>query len=194
MLVMRSRVVLILLLASTVLFAHCDNLDGPVVEAARKALASGDVNLVLAWVPPDQDSTIRQAFLRTMSVRGLNATAQELADTWFFETLVRVHRAGEGAPYEGLKPAGTGVAGAVRAADEALATGDVKTLEKTLTAAVQQGLRERFSRVLQLKGYQPANVNDGRKYVAAYVDFIHFAEKLEESLTSVREHTTEHVH
>lgn len=191
---MRSRVVSILLLASTVLFAHCDSLDGPVVQAARQAIASGDINPVLAWVPPAEDSTIRRAFLRTMSVRTLNATAQELADTWFFETLVRVHRAGEGAPYEGLRPAGTGVPDAIRAADKALATGDVQTLEKTLTAALRQGLRERFSRALQSKGYQPVNVTDGRKYVAAYVDFVHFVEKLDESLTRGQEHTAEHAH
>ena len=183
-----------LLFGSIVLFAHCDSLDGPVVQAARKAIESGDVNLVLAWVPPDQDSTIRQAFLRTMNVRRFNATAQDLADTWFFETLVRLHRAGEGAPYEGLKPAGTAVAGAVLAADKAVASGDLNPLTKTLTAAVQRGLRERFARVLQSKGYQPANVNNGRKYVARYVDFIHFAEKLDQPLTSGQEHKTEHAH
>ena len=32
--------------------AHCDTLDGPVVVAARAALDSGKLNLVLAWVPP----------------------------------------------------------------------------------------------------------------------------------------------
>lgn len=191
---MTNKVVSISLLASTVLFAHCDSLDGPVVRAARQAITSGDVNPALAWVPPDQESTIRQAFLRTMSVRALNPTAQELADTWFFETLVRVHRAGEGAPYEGLKSAGAGVTGAIRAADQALATGEVQTLEKTLTTAVQQGLRERFSRVLRSKSYQPANVTAGREYVAAYVDFIHFAERLEQLLTHRGEHTNEHVH
>jgi hypothetical protein len=191
---MISRAISILVLATAALFAHCGSLDGPVVQAARQAIASGDVNLVLVWVPPDQESTIRQAFLRTMSVRTLNATAQELADTWFFETVVRVHRAGEGAPYEGLKPAGTAVSGAIRAADTAIATGDVQTLEKMLTAGVQQGLRERFSRVLQSKGYRPASVDGGRKYVAAYVDFIHFAERLEESLTIDREHTAGRVH
>jgi hypothetical protein len=129
-----------------------------------------------------------------MSVRTLNTTAEKLADTWFFETLVRVHRAGEGALYQGLKPAGTDVSSALGAADKALATGDLQTLEKTLTVALQQGLRERFLRVLEARGYQLASVNAGRKYVAAYVDFIHFAERLEESLTTVREHATEHVH
>ena len=191
---MTRRVVMISLLAATSLFAHCDSLDGPVVQAARRAIASGDVNLVLPWVQPDQESTIRQAFLRTTSVRTLNATAEKLADTWFFETLVRIHRAGEGAPYEGLKPAGTDVANGIRAADKALATGDLETLEKTLTVALHQGLRERFLRVLESKDYQPANVNTGRKYVAAYVDFIHFAERLEKSLTLVQEHATEHLH
>jgi hypothetical protein len=164
------------------------------VQAARQAIASGDVNVVLPWVQPGEEPIIRQAFLQTMSVRTLNAAAEKLADTWFFETLVRIHRAGEGAPYEGLKPAGTHVASAIRAADKALATGDLQTLEKTLAVALQQGLRERFSRVLQSKGYQPANVNDGRKYVAAYVDFIHFAERLEESLARGREQAAGHVH
>jgi hypothetical protein len=191
---MRIRLVTILLLAAAALFAHCDSLDGPVVQAARKAIASGDVNVVLAWVQPDQEPAIRQAFLQTMSVRTLNAAAEKLADTWFFETLVRIHRAGEGAPYEGLKPAGADVPGAIRAADKAVATGDLQTLEKTLTVALQQGLRERFSRVLQWKGYHPANVNDGRKYVAAYVDFIHFAERLEEASTPGPEHAAGHAH
>ncbi len=191
---MGLRFISTLLLASASLFAHCDTLDGPVVLAARKAIASGDVNLVLAWVPANQEPVIRQAFLRTMSVRTLNATAQDLADTWFFETLVRVHRAGEGAPYDGLKPAGTGAGSAIHSADKALASGGVQTLEKTLTTAVQQSLRERFARVQQSKDYQPANINDGRKYVAAYVDFIHFVEKLDATLTHKPDHAAEHAH
>lgn len=188
------KVLAISVFTAAVVFAHCDSLDGPVVQAARRALSSGDVNLVLPWVQPDQESTIRQAFLRTMSVRALNTNAEKLADMWFFETLVRIHRAGEGAPYEGLKPAGSDVAPALRAADEAVATGDLKTLEKTLTVGVQQGLRQRFSRVLESESYQPANVNAGRKYVTAYVDFIHFAERLDQGSTAVPEKATEHVH
>jgi hypothetical protein len=188
------NVLAISVFTTAVVFAHCDSLDGPVVQAASRALSSGDVNLVLPWVQPDQESTIRQAFLRALSVRTLNPNAEKLADTWFFETLVRIHRAGEGAPYEGLKPAGSDVAPALRAADEAVATGDLQTLEKTLTVGVQQGLRQRFSRVVESKSYQPANVNAGRKYVTAYVDFIHFAERLDQASTVVPEKATRHVH
>ncbi len=185
---MRIRVVTILLLATTVLFAHCDSLDGPVVQAARRAIASGDVTGVLPWVRPDQESVIRQAFLRTMSVRTLGPDAAKLADTWFFETLVRIHRAGEGAPYDGLKAAGTYVSDALRGADKAVDTGDVQALEKALTVALRRGLRERFERVLASKDHSPADVNAGRKYVAAYVDFIHFAERVEEAVAAGHAH------
>jgi len=86
--------------------AHCDTLDGPVVSAARKALDSGNVNLVLVWVQKDDDAELRDAFQRARNVRKAGGEAKELADLYFFETLVRVHRAGEGAAYTGLKPAG----------------------------------------------------------------------------------------
>ena len=91
---------------SAPVYAHCDGMDGPVVKAAQAALAKGDVNLVLIWVRKNDETEIRQAFERTVNVRKLSPEAKELADTYFFETLVRIHRAGEGAPYTGLKPAG----------------------------------------------------------------------------------------
>ena len=191
---MTTRLVLLSPLVATLLFGHCDSLDGPVVQAARRALASGDVDAALAWVQPGQESAVREAFLQTMSVRKLNAGAEKLADTWFFETLVRIHRMGEGAPFTGLKPAGTGLPDAVRDADNALATRDLRALEQTLTAALQQSLRERFSHVLHARDYDAANVTAGRKYVAAYVDFIHFAEGLENSLARHGEEAGQHIH
>jgi hypothetical protein len=39
--------------------AHCDGLDGPVVPAARKALETGDVNLVLIWVQKSDEAEIK---------------------------------------------------------------------------------------------------------------------------------------
>src|SRR5512147_2580967 len=76
--------------------AHCDGMDGPVVKAAQKALAAGNVNLALIWVQPGDEGEVRKVFQRTLAVRRLNPEARELADTYFFETLVRLHRSGEG--------------------------------------------------------------------------------------------------
>jgi hypothetical protein len=49
---------------------------------------------------------VRDVFQSTLRVRELNEDAREVADRLFFETVVRAHRAGEGAPYTGLNPPG----------------------------------------------------------------------------------------
>ncbi|MFO7983733.1 MAG: DUF6448 family protein, partial [Desulfuromonadales bacterium] len=72
--------------------AHCDTLDGPVVEDARRALEKGDVTTVLKWVRAEDEKQIRAAFEHTTAVRELGSEAQKLADRFFFETLVRIHR------------------------------------------------------------------------------------------------------
>ncbi len=158
--------------------AHCDTLDGPVVAAARQALRRGDITPVLKWVKEDDEAEIRAAFVRTLKVRAQGGEARELADLYFFETLVRVHRAGEGAPYTGLKPAGAEVGPAIAEADKALESGRADKLVKVLTDDIASGLRRRFARVLEARNHADDNVEAGREYVEAYVDFIHYAERL----------------
>jgi hypothetical protein len=160
--------------------AHCDTLDGPVVVAARKALETGKPNAVLAWVRPQDEKEIRAAFARALAVRKAGAEARELADTWFFETLVRVHRAGEGAPYTGLKPAGQDLGPAVPAADQAIETGSPEAVEKLLVATVRSGLHERFHELHARK--PPADdVAAGRAWVEAYVPYVHYVEGVYEA-------------
>jgi Family of unknown function (DUF6448) len=93
----------LLFLAQDRALGHCDGMDGPVVKAAQKALEAGNVNLVLIWVQKADEVEVRKAFDQTITVRKLGPEARALADRYFFETLVRLHRAGEGAPYTGLK-------------------------------------------------------------------------------------------
>ena len=111
--------------------AHCDTLDGPVVETARTALAKGEVTPLLKWVRPADEQELKNAFRQTLEVRKLGEQARELADRYFFETLVRIHRAGEGAPYTGLKP-GDSVDPAVVLADKALESGSADKLAEVL--------------------------------------------------------------
>jgi hypothetical protein len=162
--------------------AHCDTLDGPVVKTAQTALDTGKIEPVLAWVRPDDEKEIRDAFTRARAVRKAGEEPRELADRWFFETLVRVHRAGEGAPYTGLKPAGGPVDPGVAAADAVVAGGDPKKLEALLVGAVKDGLREHAGR---LKAESPPgqDVVAGRRWVAAYVPFVHWAEGVHAAAT-----------
>ena len=160
------------------LFAHCDGMDGPVVTAAKQALEAGDVNPVLIWVSKKDESEIRNAFQKTLAVRKLNPEAKELADMYFFETLVRIHRAGEGEPYTGIKPAGRDLGPAVPAADKAIADGKLEPLYKILIDKIHEGLHEKFKEVMKKKDFKKNDVDAGREFVEAYVPFVHYVETL----------------
>lgn len=162
-------------------WAHCDGLDGPVVTAARHALENGDVNRVLIWVRADDEAEIRAAFSETMTVRKLGSDAQALADRYFFETLVRIHRMGEGAPYTGLKPAGRDLGPAIPAADKAIEAESDAALAQLLTGEMLEGLRAHFKAAVAKKTFSPDDVQAGRKYIEAYVPFIHYVESVHEA-------------
>jgi Family of unknown function (DUF6448) len=164
--------------------AHCDGLDGPVVQAARKALETGEVNLVLIWVQKPEEAEIKRAFDHAQAVRKLSAEARELADRYFFETLVRIHRAGEGAPFTGLKPAGRDLGPAIPVADNALRDGNADGVLKLLTDRLERGVREHFERARVGKDFDKNDVDAGRNFVNAYVEYIHCVEALYRQATS----------
>jgi hypothetical protein len=157
---------------------HCDGMDGPVITLAKRALETGNVNLVLGWVRAEDEADIRRAFNQAASVRGLNPQARALADRHFFETLVRIHRAGEGAPFTGLKPAGRDLGPAVPAADRALEGGSIDEVVALVTNAVRDGIHERFAAAMRRKDFDPDDVAASRAYVEAYVRYVHYVERL----------------
>ena len=169
-------------LTPTRALAHCDGLDGPVVKAAQRAVETRNPALVLIWVQEKDEPEIREAFEQTLAVRALGRQARELADRFFFETLVRVHRAGEGAPFTGLKPAGRDLGPAIPAADEAVRAGSVEPVRHLLTGAMQQRLGRQFGEVMATRMFAPDDVAAGRRHVKAYVEFIHFVELLYDSM------------
>ncbi|MCW5552095.1 MAG: hypothetical protein KIS67_07995 [Verrucomicrobiae bacterium] len=182
------------LLSATPAFAHCDTLDGPVVSAAKAALEKQDITPVLKWVKPKHETELESAFARTLTVRAQSQEARELADQFFFETLVRVHRAGEGAPYTGLKPAGTRVDPTVEVADRALESGNVDALIKLVTGEAADGIRQRFDEAVENRKHAEQNVEAGREFVASYVKFVHYVEALHTVATwsaSAHEHEEE---
>lgn len=148
------------------------------------ALESRDPTLVLKWVKPEKEKEVREAFQRTLTVRALAPEARDLADRYFFETLVRIHREGEGAPYMGLKRAGVESEPAIAASDAALETGSVDALVKMLAGEAELGIRERFVHAAKARRHMGESVERGRDYVAAYVEFMHYAERLHRDAVS----------
>lgn len=166
-----------LLAGSGTALAHCDTLDGPVVAAARKALDTGNVNLVLLWVQKKDEAEIRNHFQKTVVVRKTGGQAKELADMYFFETLVRIHRAGEGAGYTGLKPAGK-IEPPIAAADKSLETGKLQDTAKLISKRIEEGLHRHFEDVMKKKKYNPNDLAAGRAFASAYVEYTHYVERL----------------
>lgn len=187
---MTALFIVMLISLSMTAGAHCDTMDGPVVKAAKIALEKGDVTPVLRWVKKEYEDEVRSAFKRTLEVRMKGTDARELADMYFFETLVGLHRAGEGEPYTGLKPAGTPIEPIVLAADKALETGSSKELTELLTSAAEKEIIIRFKHAVEAKKDIEKSVDAGREFVEAYVEFVHYAEQLFESIHKTEDEQT----
>lgn len=162
--------------------AHCDTMDGPAVQDGKQALETGNPNHALKWVGPEHEDELRRIFSLAQAARGQGREAREVADQWFLENLVRIHRAGEGAAYTGLQPSGTPVDDRVVAADRCVDTGSLDPLAGLVPAELLPELQERLTAVLERKGYDVNELEAGRAYVEAYVTFFKLAEGEEHHL------------
>jgi preprotein translocase subunit SecF len=179
----------LLLLGSSKVTAHCDTSDGPVIKIAKQALEKGDVTPVLKWVKKEDEEQIKAAFKKTMAVRAKGPEAKDLADNYFFETLVRIHRAGEGASFTGLKD--EPVEPIVAMSDKAIETGNVDSLANKIAAHVKEGIKERFTKAVEAKKNSDKSVAAGREFVEAYVKYVHYIEGIHEAAMSKGEHHDE---
>ena len=178
-------------LRPVVVQAHCDTEDGPAVTAGRRALETGNLNHALPWIPADGEAELREVFDRALRVRALGPDAAELADRLVLETLVRVHRAGEGVGFTGIKPAGTGIEPVVAAADAALVSGDDAAVLALVPDERRAHLHELFVAALARREHDVDDLAAARAWVAAYVAFVKSAEGHEHEHGD-REHSGHH--
>jgi len=173
--------------------AHCDTLDGPVIMAAKKALDEKNVNRVLIWVQKGDDKEITGAFNKALAER-VKDGKRETADREFFETLVKVHRAGEGAPFTGLKPAGEELNPAVAAADKSIENGKIDGVSALLAKTMNDKVNNYFSRVTATRNFAVNDVQSGREFVRSYVEYVHYVEGLYNVLSNKGGHHEEGGH
>lgn len=182
-----SAIVAALLFGTQGAQTHCDSLDGPVATAAQEALDTGNVNLALPYAPATAEAEIKAAFAQSLKVRALGSDAQALADRSFIETTVRLHRAGEGAAYTGLKPAGLDHGPAIPAADRAVADGNLAPVKALLVDELEHGLHARFAHVQETRtaAREPTAAGDvaaARARVSAELGFVTFVEGLRQAI------------
>lgn len=157
---------------------HCDTRDGPVVKAARKALETGNLNYVMIWIPKESEKELKGIFEKTLRARKAGKDAQDVADDWFFETAIRLHRVGEGAPYTGMKPAGLSEGPIVPRAEKAIETGDPKETIDFILKTVEEDLKHRFYNVMAKKKYDVNDVAAGREFIRAFIGWVVYTHHL----------------
>jgi hypothetical protein len=185
-------IVSLLILSTNVTFAHCDTMDGPLIKDARQAIALNNINYALKWVSSENEAEIKNAYNQMMKVRDLSPEAKELGEKYFFETLVRVHRSGEGVPYTGVKPSGTPIDEKILAADRSIELGNLSLLTGIESKEKLPELTKRFEKVMSLKNFNVNNVEAGREYIEAYVLFFKYAEGEEEGTVAIEHGSNVH--
>lgn len=163
--------------SSLAVSAHCDSYDGPVIKDAVKALESNNVNLVLKWITAEQEKQIISLFNKTHALRSHDKEVYEIVEKHFFETLVRLHREAEGAPYTGLKPAGS-TKQIIQMTDHALQEGDIEGFIIKFDNSLSKVVREKYQKAAELYKVKDNSTEQGRAFVAAYVDYTHTIEAI----------------
>jgi len=167
--------------------AHCDGLDGPVITEAKVAIETRDVTPLLKWVPASSEPTLKKAFIENLQERLDGKALPAAVDKKFFATLVRLHRESEGASFTGIKPAGQ-IEPIVTAADAALKAKNVDRVAEHITAQLEKSIRDKFEATVHSQAYANQSVEQGREFVANYVQYVHFLEELNGMANQTEEH------
>jgi hypothetical protein len=161
--------------------AHCDAIDGPVATAAVKALDQKNVNIVLPYVQVGAEAELTAVFKQALAVRSAGPDAKTLADRHFMETAVRLHRLGERAAYDGLKPAGTDFGPAIPAAEKAIERGALDQVTGLLSSNMKREIEARFAHVQHARALpnepkSAAEVAPARERTHAELEFVKYVE------------------
>lgn len=168
---------LLMLFTTTPAFAHCDSYDGPVIKDAVQSLETNNVDLVLKWITVDQEQEIISLFNKTYHLKQSDPEVYAIVEKHFFETLVRLHRETEGAPYTGLKQAGT-TKPIIQMTDKALSEGNIDGFLAELNSHIDKVVKEKYQKVAELDQVKNASEEQGRAFVEAYVNYTHTVEAL----------------
>ncbi|MGI5819075.1 MAG: DUF6448 family protein [Armatimonadota bacterium] len=160
-------------------WAHCDRINGPVAKDAISALEQRDFGVVQIWVGEDQELELRARFDEALTVGQQSEAAREMAERYFIETAIRLHREAEGMHFTGVKPAAE-PSPDIAAAERALEMADVTIVTDYLKARIDEEVGAWFAGAREAQGHRHTSVEAGRKWIDAYVKYVVFIHTLSE--------------
>ncbi|MCF8232198.1 MAG: DUF6448 family protein [Bacteroidales bacterium] len=158
-------------------YAHCDRENGPVAVDAKEALKTGDFSKIAIWVGEEQEEELRDKFRKSLSVYQKGGESKELATEYFMSNAVRLHRAAEGMPFTGLKPA-QAAAKDIQVAEKALITGNLDPVMDMFSSKMEDEAQKWFQKALEAKKNKDESVKAGREWANSYVKYIIYLHKL----------------
>lgn len=178
----------VLLTTSTPASAHCDSEQGPVAAAARKALETGDVSLISPYVQPEYEKELAAAFKQSRAVRAQGGQSKSLAEQYFVETAIRLHRLGEGAAYIGMTDEAT--PDSIVTADAAMTSGSMAEVNEMLSHAIAEGVEAKYHAVVEAreKAEKLGTVEAHRERVEAELIFEKYVYELYTAATAANPH------
>jgi hypothetical protein len=166
--------------------AHCDSTNGPVIPEALAALENGDLTPVLKWIEAGDEAQLKAAFDQAKIVRAQGPEAKLLADQFFLETLVRLHRTSEGEPFTGIT--NDAIDPIVALADGALTSGSADDMIGKINRHLARSIEEKFQRVSAARENKDDSVAAGREFVAAYVSYVHYVAGVHDAIVAAGGH------
>lgn len=168
-------------------WAHCDRINGPVADDAREALETKKFEVAAKWVGKEQEKKLRTVYEETLPVFQMGGKARNLAEQYFIETTIRLHRAAEGFPYTGVKPASP-LPEDIAAAEKALDTGNLEPVSNLLASEMRTKLQDLFKQVREAKKHKQQSLSAGREWVDAYVRYVIYVHGLYQTIQAGPEH------
>ena len=165
-----------------------DITKGLVMDAAKMALDTGNVNYVLIWVPEASENKLKNLFDKTVCEHRDRKDVQDIALDWYFETVSRLHRSRKRVLYTFMKPDGLDESQIFQKVERAIEIGDVEELIGDIPYTKEGDLRQRFRHVMDKRNYDVNNIAAGRAYVSAFIDFIIYVHNLSTSIPGEEGH------
>ena len=172
-----TAILMAMSLFNTKSYAHCDRKNGPVAVAAKEALKTEDFSKVVIWVGEEQEKELKKKFNESLSVYQKGGDSKELAKEYFMSTTVRLHRAAEGMPFTGLKPASS-AAKDIQVAEKALETGNLDPVMEKFSSKLEDEAQKWFQKALEAKKNKDESIEAGREWADKYVKYIVYLHKL----------------
>lgn len=163
---------------------HCNSREGPVAIDVKKALEKGDFQLIARWISAEDEQELKDKFNKCRKIyQEEKGDKQEVAREYLMETTVRLHRAAEGMPFEGLQSVGS-FPDDIEKGEQALEEENIESILNLLIEELQQEAKKWFQEAVEAKQTKNESIPEGRNYTSAYVKYITFVHKIYNEIKS----------